>query len=61
MVTRYDYDAVLEVAGGPSVSPFDSTFNPHAIKRFVMAFEAVDTLVARLERAKTGYVVPVSR
>ena len=61
VVTRYDYDAVLEVAGGPSVSPFDSTFNPHAIKRFVMAFDAVDTLVARLERAKTGYVVPVSR
>lgn len=58
VVTRYDYDAILEVAGGPSVSPFDSTFNPHAIKRFNVFFKSVDSLVMRLERAGTGYVVP---
>jgi len=58
VVTRYAYDAILEVAGGPSASPFDSTFNPHAIKRFNVYFDAVDSLVARLERTGTGYVVP---
>ncbi len=57
VVTRYDYDAILEVAGGPSVSPFDPTFNPHAIKRFNVYFDAVDSLVARLQRNGNGYVV----
>ncbi len=56
VVTRYDYDAILEVAGGPSVSPFDPAFNPHAIKRFNVYFEAVDSLVARLQRNGNGYV-----
>jgi peptidoglycan/xylan/chitin deacetylase (PgdA/CDA1 family) len=60
-VTRYDYDAILEVSGGPSVSPFDSTFNAHSIKRFTVYFNAVDSLVARLERNKNGYVVPAAR
>ena len=57
VVTRYDYDAILEVAGGPSVSPFDPAFNPHSIKRFNVYFEAVDSLVARLQRNGNGYVV----
>lgn len=60
-VTRYDYDAILEVAGGPSVSPFDPSFNPRSIKRFNVYFNAVDSLIARLERTKTGYVVPPAR
>ncbi len=60
-VTRYNYDAILEVAGGPSVSPFDPTFNARAIKRFNVYFNAVDSLVARLERANSGYVVPGPR
>lgn len=58
VVTRYDYDAILEVAGGPSVSPFDPAFDPHAIKRFNVYFNAVDSLIARLERNGNGYVVP---
>ena len=61
VVTRYNYDAILEVSGGPSVSPFDSTFNPHSIKRYAVAFAYVDTLVARLDRNKSGYVVPGPR
>jgi peptidoglycan/xylan/chitin deacetylase (PgdA/CDA1 family) len=56
VVTRYDYDAILEVAGGPSVSPFDPAFNAHAIKRFNVFFNSVDSLVARLERGANGYV-----
>ncbi len=61
VVTRYDYDAILEVAGGPSVSPFDPTFNAHSIKRFNVFFNAVDSLIARLERGNSGYVVPGPR
>lgn len=61
VVTRYDYDAILEVAGGPSVSPFDPTFDPHSLKRYNVYFNSVDSLVARLERTGTGYVVPPSR
>ena len=61
VVTKYNYDAILEVSGGPSVSPFDPAFNKLSIKRYAMAYSYVDTLVARLERNKTGYVVPASR
>ena len=61
VVTRYDYDAILEVAGGPSVSPFDSTFNPKSVKRFNVFHDSVDSLIARLERSSSGYVVPASR
>ncbi len=56
VVTKYDHDAILEVAGGPSVSPFDSTFDAHRIKRFNLYTTAVDSLVARLERNNSGYV-----
>jgi len=61
VVTRYQYDAILEVAGGPSVSPFDSSFKPLSIRRFNLHHDAVDSLVARLERSGGGYVVPRSR
>ena len=56
VVTKYDYDAILEVAGGPSVSPFDPAFNARSIRRFNVYFNAVDSLVARLERNGNGYV-----
>jgi hypothetical protein len=29
----YHFDAVLEVAGGPSRSPYDPAFNPHSVPR----------------------------
>ncbi len=61
VVTKYNYDAILEVSGGPSVSPFDPAFSKLSIKRYAMAFNYVDTLVARLERNRNGYVVPTSR
>ena len=60
-VTHYNYDAILEVSGGPSVSPFDPSFDAHSIKRYAVAFNYMDTLVARLDRNKTAYVVPASR
>ncbi len=61
VVTHYAYDAILEVSGGPSVSPFDPAFNPHSLKRYAVAFNYLDTLVARLDRNKNAYVVPASR
>ena len=61
VVTKYNYDAILEVSGGPSVSPFDSTFNRLSIKRYAVVSNAVDSLIARLERNKSGYVVPGQR
>ncbi|MCC7052888.1 MAG: polysaccharide deacetylase family protein [Gemmatimonadaceae bacterium] len=58
VVTRYDYDAILEVSGGPSVSPFDSTFDAHSIKRFNVFHDSVDSLLARFDRTGTVYTVP---
>lgn len=61
VVTKYNYDAILEVSGGPSVSPFDSTFKRLSIRRYAVVANSVDSLVARLERNKSGYVVPAQR
>jgi hypothetical protein len=33
----YRNQAVLEVTGGPGPSPFDTRFDPHSIKRFIVA------------------------
>ena len=33
---NYKFDAVLEVAGGPTKSPYDPTFDPHSISRVEM-------------------------
>jgi hypothetical protein len=33
----YQYEAVLEVSGGPNVSPFDTEFDPHSVDRFIVA------------------------
>jgi hypothetical protein len=32
-VTKYSFDAVLEVSGGPARSPFDPAFDPHRLPR----------------------------
>jgi len=32
-VVRYDNEAILEVSGGPTLSPYDPQFNPLSIKR----------------------------
>src|SRR5690606_2120709 len=33
----YEYQAVLEVSGGPNVSVFDTGFDPHSVNRFIVA------------------------
>ena len=34
---QYEYAVVLEVSGGPSVSPFDREWDPHSVDRFIVA------------------------
>lgn len=53
---RYAHDAVLEVAGGPSVSPWDTAFDGRRLKRFVVTGETLDKLLRRLDSTGTAYV-----
>jgi len=34
---NYEYKVVLEVSGGPNVSPFDRRFNGHSVNRLIVA------------------------
>jgi hypothetical protein len=47
---RYRKQAVLEVSGGPNVSPFDSRFNPCSINRFIVAPAALERQLAACDR-----------
>ena len=55
-VVRYQNDAVLEVAGGPTRSPYDPQFNPRSILRIPVIGDAVRKELDQLERAGTAYV-----
>ena len=53
----YAYDAVLEVAGGPSRSPYDPQFNPMSIPRVqVIGDSAVTRTLNGLEKHGQRYV-----
>ncbi len=53
----YEYEAVLEVTGGPHVSPFHRDFQPHSIKRVVMAPGLLERHLARYaDRPHLRYV-----
>jgi hypothetical protein len=53
----YSYDAILEVAGGPSRSPYDPQFNPMSIPRVqVIGDSAVARTLTALERHGQRYV-----
>jgi polysaccharide deacetylase len=47
----YSYDAVLEVAGGPSRSPYDAKFNPHGVPRVIVHSNELEKMVDQLDRA----------
>lgn len=47
----YENQAVLEVSGGPNVSPFDTRFNPRSINRFIVAPGALERQLAAYERS----------
>ena len=55
-VVRYEHAAVLEVSGGPSVSPFDPRYNAHSIDRVIAHGNAVRNTVERLDRERAAYV-----
>lgn len=53
---RYDYPAVLEVSGGPNVSPFDPRYDGHSIDRIIAYRNAVLITLDRLDAHRTAYV-----
>jgi hypothetical protein len=46
----YRKEAVLEVSGGPNVSPFDTRFNPRSINRFIVAPGALERQLRAYEQ-----------
>lgn len=46
----YAYEVVMEVSGGPNVSPFDREWNAKSVDRFIVAPGALEGLLARWER-----------
>lgn len=52
----YDFEAVLEVAGGPTRSPYDPKFNPKSISRIIAWSQEVERALDELDRTKTRFV-----
>jgi hypothetical protein len=46
---RYRYEAVLEVTGGPSPSPFSRRFDPRSINRFIVGPGALERRLRQYE------------
>ena len=53
---KYHFDAVLEVAGGPTRSPYDLAFDPHSITRVQATGNGVKDALDQLDRTKTRFV-----
>jgi hypothetical protein len=54
---KYAYDAILEVAGGPSRSPYDPQFNPMSVPRVqVIGDSAVSRTLTAMEKHGQRYV-----
>jgi hypothetical protein len=54
---RYEYKVVLEVSGGPNVSPFDTRWDPHSVDRFIVAPGALEAQLRRWEQDPTNRYV----
>jgi len=52
----YEHDAVLEVAGGPNVSPHDPAFDPLSIDRVQVFAGELEKTLDYLDRSGTRYV-----
>ena len=52
----YHFDAVLEVAGGPTRSPYDPQFNPHSITRIQAVDDDIRHQLDKLDAARTRFV-----
>ncbi|MEO8193878.1 MAG: polysaccharide deacetylase family protein [Gemmatimonadales bacterium] len=55
-VVRYDNEAILEVSGGPTLSPYDPAFNPLSIKRIEIFASQLEQTLDRLDKNGTRYV-----
>jgi hypothetical protein len=53
----YRFDAVLEVAGGPTRSPYDPQFNPKSITRIEAVGDDIVKQLTRLDQTKARFVV----
>ncbi|MES2176251.1 MAG: polysaccharide deacetylase family protein [Gemmatimonadota bacterium] len=53
----YNFNAVLEVAGGPAISPFDPKFNPKSINRIEAIGDDIRRALVKLDTTKTRFVV----
>jgi hypothetical protein len=52
----YHFDAVLEVAGGPTRSPFDPQFDPHHVTRIQAVGNDIAKTLDQLDKTKTRFV-----
>lgn len=52
----YNFEAVLEVSGGPTRSPYDPAFNPHSITRIQAVGDDIRKTLDRLDATKTRFV-----
>jgi hypothetical protein len=55
-VVRYDFDAVLEVSGGPSRSPYDPAFDPRRLTRIEVFGNSLEHVLDQLEASGARYV-----
>jgi peptidoglycan/xylan/chitin deacetylase (PgdA/CDA1 family) len=52
----YHFDAVLEVSGGPTLSPYDPKFDPHHITRIEAIGNDIHNVLDKLDKTKTRFV-----
>lgn len=60
-VYRYDFDAILEVSGGPNVSPNDPRFNPLRLRRIEVYDGELGRVLDELERTRYVAAGPAVR
>jgi hypothetical protein len=55
-IARYDFDAVLEVSGGPARSPYDAAFDPKKLTRIEVFANALEKMLDQLDASGNRYV-----
>ncbi|MEO7456008.1 MAG: hypothetical protein ABIY52_07080 [Gemmatimonadaceae bacterium] len=55
-VHTYKFDAVLEVAGGPALSPSDPKFNAHSINRIEAIGDDIVRQLTKLQSTNARFV-----
>jgi hypothetical protein len=55
-VARYDFDAVLEVSGGPARSPYDPAFDAKRLTRIEVFASSLERALDQLDSSGSRYV-----